>query len=407
MRIAVLGAGIQGACTALELARRGFEVDLFDREPRPVQRASRQNEGKIHLGFIFAKDKSRHTARLMVEGALRFRHLVGQFVPEEAIVAAKPFDYVVASDSMIPVEAVAEHFAAVDAIYQDCRAADTKLDYLGGVPDTLSRPLPLSAIDGLMRPGMAAATFRTEELAIDVNALADAVADAVGRNTAIRFRGNHSVDAVERGTSGFVVKGRAGDKGWQETFPQIVNALWQGRLAIDASVGVPLPAKWNYRLKLRVMCEIDRFAFADRSFTTVLGPYGDLVQYVDGPSYMSWYPACLTGWSSEVTPPASWDRIVRRQFSRDEELALARDLLAVAARDWIPALAEAKVVSLGGGIIVGAGDLDIDQHPSALHRRSEAGVFSTDGYHSISTGKYTTAPMFAEIAADRVAAAAG
>jgi len=106
-----------------------------------------------------------------------------------------------------------------------------------------------------------------------------------------------------------------------------------------------------------------------------------------------------------LVPPAAWEKFALRQFDRDEELALAREILAVAARDWVPGLAEAKVVDLGGGIIVGAGDLDIDYSDSALHRRTETGVFSSGGYHSVSTGKYTTAPMFAAIAADRVLAA--
>jgi 2-polyprenyl-6-methoxyphenol hydroxylase-like FAD-dependent oxidoreductase len=51
-RIAVLGAGLQGTTIALELARRGCRVDLFDREEQPITRAGFQNEGKLHLGFV-------------------------------------------------------------------------------------------------------------------------------------------------------------------------------------------------------------------------------------------------------------------------------------------------------------------------------------------------------------------
>ena len=55
MPIAVLGAGLQGACIALELARRGHEVDLIDQDVQPLNRASLRNEGKIHLGFVYAR----------------------------------------------------------------------------------------------------------------------------------------------------------------------------------------------------------------------------------------------------------------------------------------------------------------------------------------------------------------
>jgi hypothetical protein len=60
---------------------------------------------------------------------------------------------------------------------------------------------------------------------------------------------------------------------------------------------------------------------------------------------------------------------------------------------------EVKVV---GGIIFAAGRTDIDDLSSQLHTRTKVGVSSKDGYHSVNTGKYTLAPMFAMQTADRV-----
>jgi len=52
--VAILGAGIMGSSTALFLARRGAAVTLFDAAPAPFSCASRWNEGKIHLGFLYS-----------------------------------------------------------------------------------------------------------------------------------------------------------------------------------------------------------------------------------------------------------------------------------------------------------------------------------------------------------------
>ena len=50
MSIAVLGAGIQGVCVALELALLGFEVDLFEQEARPFRAGKRvQSKAKSIL----------------------------------------------------------------------------------------------------------------------------------------------------------------------------------------------------------------------------------------------------------------------------------------------------------------------------------------------------------------------
>ena len=40
MSIAILGAGILGACTALELADRGYRITIFERNAEPLSEAS-------------------------------------------------------------------------------------------------------------------------------------------------------------------------------------------------------------------------------------------------------------------------------------------------------------------------------------------------------------------------------
>ncbi len=60
-KIVILGAGLQGVSVALELAHRGVQVLLIDQDQQPMNRASLRNEGKIHLGLIYANDPSQAT----------------------------------------------------------------------------------------------------------------------------------------------------------------------------------------------------------------------------------------------------------------------------------------------------------------------------------------------------------
>ena len=50
-QVAVVGAGVVGAATALELARRGASVALLEAEPEPGLQASGTNSGILHTGF--------------------------------------------------------------------------------------------------------------------------------------------------------------------------------------------------------------------------------------------------------------------------------------------------------------------------------------------------------------------
>jgi glycerol-3-phosphate dehydrogenase len=49
--VAVIGAGVVGAATALELSRRGADVALLEAEPEPALQASATNSGVLHTGF--------------------------------------------------------------------------------------------------------------------------------------------------------------------------------------------------------------------------------------------------------------------------------------------------------------------------------------------------------------------
>ena len=80
--VVILGAGIAGVCTALELARRGRRVTIIDQAPDCLLRASFRAEGKIHLGLVYANDPSLRTLELMLEGALNFDRIVGRLVGE-------------------------------------------------------------------------------------------------------------------------------------------------------------------------------------------------------------------------------------------------------------------------------------------------------------------------------------
>ena len=93
--IVVVGAGLAGLSVALELAARGSHVTLVDQDDHPMHRASRRNEGKIHLGFVYANESYPRTAQLMVQGALSFGPLLHRWVGpavKRVLTPSRPFD---------------------------------------------------------------------------------------------------------------------------------------------------------------------------------------------------------------------------------------------------------------------------------------------------------------------------
>ena len=401
--VAVLGGGLTGIATALELAKNGTTVVLVEQDDLPMNRASLRNEGKIHLGLIYANDPTFGTARLQLQGALQFRGLLARWIGERAnsLRRSTPFLYLVTKGSLLSREQLATHYAAVERECADHLTQARELDYLGDRPERLFQPCALSELEPLLKIDGLAAAFRTQERAIDTDELAQALRGAVRDASEIRFLPQRKVESVTRLPGRFRIEGSGPEGRWQLDAGQVVNATWENRLAIDATVGLRPEAGWLHRLKYRVIARVPEHLRQAPSVTMVLGPYGDVVIRPDGTAYLSWYPLGLRGWTHELAPPASWAAPCRGELADEERRTVADGVLG-AIDAWYPGIGASEPLLVDAGAIVAYGRTDVDDAASGLHDRSRVGVTSSDGYHSVDPGKLTTAPLFAKLAADRV-----
>lgn len=397
-RATVLGAGIQGVCTALALAQGGWTVSLIDRAATPMQGASARGEGKLHLGYVYANDRSRATAALMLEGALSFADLIDRWLPRPVPwdeVRSEPFLYGVLPTSMVGVEALVEHYAWVDArVAERCAGGGS----YAGTPG----PAPVRRLASPTEAGLSdevTAAFATGEVAVEPTRLrAPLVAGLHAAEVVVH--GESTVQEVARTPSGFVVTTAAADgRATTHAADVVVNCLWDGRLAVDATLGIEAPRPWLYRLKHAVHGTVPDSSTPPPSVTLVLGPYGDVVRHASGRVYASWYPVCMTDTSSALTPPPAWLPAMAGSGPQPERDQIARSTVHELAAH-VPDLAGMRVDLAAAGVIVAWGETDIDEVDSELHRRHQIGVHDHDGYVSVDTGKLTTAPLFAQQAAD-------
>ncbi len=201
MRVAVLGAGMQGCCVALELAARGAQVDLYDKNARPLTQASLNNEAKIHLGFLYANDPSLHTARVLVKGALTFTSLLRRWIGADIdrVPVSEPYYYVVHRDSILSVDAVTDHLRACSTILNE--EADVRNDAYFGV-DFRRPPTPVASVDHLFDPAFVDAAFETPEVAISAESLAGYVRIHVLATAKVSCVMNATIEDVAISTRG-------------------------------------------------------------------------------------------------------------------------------------------------------------------------------------------------------------
>lgn len=389
LRVAVLGAGIMGSSTALLLARHGAKVRLFDAAPAPMSGASRWNEGKIHLGHLYAADPSLATARCVLPGGLAFPNLLRELVGVALDDLVTPQDdlYVVHRDSVVPAPAMAAYLDAVTALareHPDARA------YFSDLRAARTRTLDAAELRRSHDTGAVTAGFVVPERSIDTRRVADHFVDALRAQAGIDQAMATRVVAVERDleTSPLHV---VTDRGREGPFDIVVNALWEGRLAVDTTLGLPVPDEHSHRYRLSLF--LDTSEPVDVPSTVIAtGPFGDVKNYGGGRYYLSWYRAGLVAEGNAVAPPPAPHR------DPADRLRTSADILA-GLQNVIPAVASLAphVVDrhVEGGWVYATGSGSLADRGASLHRRDRLGISRSGGYFSVDTGKYSVAPWLA------------
>jgi hypothetical protein len=209
------------------------------------------------------------------------------------------------------------------------------------------------------------------------------------------------VQSAVRGAADTTIGYDDGSGRRSETFDHVVNALWDGRLAVDATAGLKPARAWINRLKYGVSFTWPEGVERPPSATFISGPFGEVVSYPDRLTYLTWYPSCLRGFSTDLVPP-DWltypAEPLHGEIARDTLQALSQIVPTLAAVD----LRGLPDVRVKGGVIVAWGETDIYDPQSELHQRYRIGVNSHGRYHSIDPGKLTMAPHFALECAGRI-----
>lgn len=397
--VAVLGAGIMGSSVALYLARMGVNVKLFDQADRPFTGASRWNEGKIHLGYLYGADPSLKTARKLIPGGLAFPALVSDLVGRQLgtdMVTNHNDRYLIHRDSVVAPE---EAFALATKVALLCEQHEAADSYFVPLKNAMPRRLSVSEYN----TEHIVAGFEVPERSVSTNRIADYYVEALQASQNIKLVMGLKVAAVQQKSAGgerwFVdTLDAAGEKNSFGPYDSVVNTLWEGALAVDATVGLLPPLTWTHRYRLSLFAKCKQPVKLN-SAVIGFGPFGDIKNYDGRHLYISWYDSGLLSEGHDLHPP------VVHLPGPDAELNIVKEKLSKLG-SLIPGvsglLAHFESYSLKGGWVYAAGQGALSDRQSDLHRRDKAGLSSKGRYYSVDTGKYSIAPLLARKLVDEL-----
>lgn len=398
MSAAVLGAGVQGVLAALMLAQRGHDVTLIDQRREMMVGASLNYEGRVHLGLIYAMDRSFSTSARMAADALHFAPVVERLLRRRldwATLSSTASRYLVHRQSHLSVEQLEDHFGQVEQAVLD-GLRDDRLSYLG---QRLTHVARRAKIPADVSPTEIVACFDTVETCVDQPALRKILTDAVAAMPRITLGLGLRVRGVSERAGGdweIACEDRAGAR-YDLKASLVVNCLWEERARLDRQAGIDDFHAESLRLKYSLLVRRNKVIDRLGSFLIAHGAFGSIVTH-PGQDYafLSWYPASLKGIVPSQILPDEWRAACAGTIPSETMEQVWRENLAGFAQ-IIPGLGNPEPLLIKAGIILAEGLRDIDRPDSGFHRRDEWPIRQSGSFFSVATGKYTSAPRNAEL----------
>jgi glycine/D-amino acid oxidase-like deaminating enzyme len=384
--VAIVGGGLQGCLAALALAADGHRVAIFERRQQLLQGASRNNEGKIHLGYTYGLDPSTETTRLLLASGVRFYDLLGRLLDREtaSLINHRRAIYALHRGSLLSPAAADAHVRNVDRLHRQM---------LAELALTAPEPLRLwstSETRDTFGPDIGLA-YEVAEDHIDWLALCDevgtaiAVAPRIAVHTATRVL---RIDQTPRPT----LIGEYGTEIGGADF--VVNCAWEDLARLARASGVTID---GLCLRAKAGFIAGAASLPSSPVTFCFGAYGDIVPLGRDRTYLSWYPACLAGFTASAEDGADWYEGQRAEF----DLGTAYRDSARHFASLCPHVTFAETYDRAQiGPILAQGRSDIVDPHSGLHRRTAIGISGQGRLLSINTGKIAAAPTFALALAD-------
>lgn len=383
-RIAIIGAGIGGAMTALKLADVGYDVVLIEAGNDIMQATSKQNGQNVHLGFQYPLDTTGASARKCIEAAIQFQKAYGDF-------AGKVRNVFIANESsLITADDYREYCELIKNIYaQMIKESPDKKVF--GEPEDFYKELTAKDAPYVNWDAVDAG-FETSEQVIDIDALRKYLKTKLHSARNITFLPDTQVVAVDKKENEFVLSTQKNNDGKSLDVVvrahQLVNAGWVYSRELGSEQGVELADAMTFREKPVLVTHLETPEVA--SSLVMLGGYSAITNTGDGKYTV-------------LASPKNEHAITQQQAAEALDSGLRQDrgpkadgiiaaMLGV-TRKFFPAFAGARDSELYHGYMMTQGNVEHSDRASSVHRRDGnwGSVASLGAYHELNTGKLTGA----------------
>jgi glycine/D-amino acid oxidase-like deaminating enzyme len=373
-KVAVIGGGIAGCTTALELAKQGHKVIIYEQNSDILQGTSSRTPGRMGLGYhYFHSGTAEHYMRQTVGFMQKYSDC---FVGNELTPHLQHGRYFIVKDSLIDSQELMANYDDVERKFEEICKTDPSKSIFGTMH--LHRTLHRSEFESDIASEKVAFAFETEERLLDWQKFSARLKSEIANNPNIEIRKGRAVEDISIDNSGkFLVK--QSDKVREVDY--VVNCTWQNIEDLNAKLDIgdahirktdPTTATTS-RLKLLVEVELPDSLKDKHSMFFCVGPHAMFSNLGNGKGRITFAPVTNFGTTTETKMPEQWERWLSEGLSPEETQQYGQAIID-GVTGYIPAMKDAVLSSVIAGIVKSKGSVDIADKDSPFHKRDYSGV---------------------------------
>lgn len=367
--IIIIGAGAAGISTALNLADKGYSVQLIEKHTLGSG-ASGRNPGRMGHGFHYI---DKETAKAYLHGSIRVQrsypsYLIGQELPFDS--PLRHGRYFITKDSKLLKEKILETYNDIQAEYKRLIDEDPANEVFGPA-DKFYRILDPCEYQDVVNMDIVDIGVETAEHLFMWDCFQADIKEKIEKHPNIVLREYIEVTDISRNSLGkrrFTIKCQtsAGEPMFFET-DYIINSTWQDIERLNDTIGLKMiPEQRTNRLKTLLVVNLPESLMNANSMFFCMGQHCMMSNMGNGKAMMTFARVTNLETSSGLRLSKKAERLLNGGVTQEEKDSIANEMLHGISQ-YIPLMADATIVDLKFGIVQTKGKLSLSELSDPSH----------------------------------------
>lgn len=374
MVIDIIGGGVAGCGVAMELARRGYFVNIIESQEELLMGSSNATPCRLSLGFHQAMDYDTAVKCLKTSIGVIKKYPGFKIIDRLDSAYLRRSHYFITKDSFLNADKALILFESLRDCYRQMIQEDSSNEVFGH-PDEFFKVLDLKDYEDLVDTERVALALDTVECTLDWVRFRKHLIDQITSHPNIRVQLGFEVHNATKSGDGYTLVVRDKHTSYHHTRKShfVINSSWQNIEYINRLSGFHETLNRSQRTKVMVQVMLPKALQSASSMFFGMGPHCCFTNLGDGTGYLTYEPVTNIEVNDGIQLSKKSTSLITR--SPDAESKVFGDLIIEEVGKYIHGMEQAVFMDAKFGVVKTYGpSADIYSKDSQIHKRTDNGI---------------------------------